>query len=249
MPTLAVGLCECGVEVSREQAEGFGADILNGLPFLCSPCSTRRAADWAEEDRAKQRVAEQEQFASKLETLPAALRGARLDKLDVDGRGTALDAAKRWAAGDLKGLALLGPIGVGKTTIAAAADIAYISRNLQRVPPRWINTVAALNDLSRGFTDPRRKDAQDALDGKHAPLVLDDIDKAKPNANAAAILFGAIDACMTHERALIVTTNLMPSQLAANWPKPHGAAIASRLSGYCELHRVTGRDRRLDGRR
>ena len=114
-----------------------------------------------------------------------------------------------------------------------------------RATPRWINTVEALNDLSRGFNDSRRIDTMDALDGKHAALILDDLDKAKPNASAAAHVFGAIDACLIHERALIVTTNLMPSQLAAYWPKPHGATIASRLAGYCGLHKITGRDRRV----
>jgi DNA replication protein DnaC len=84
-----------------------------------------------------------------------------------------------------------------------------------------------------------------ALDGKHAPLILDDLDKAKVTANAAAILFGAIDGCMTNERPLIVTTNMMPSELAARWPDQHGKAIASRLAGYCALHRITGRDRRV----
>jgi DNA replication protein DnaC len=245
MTTLTVGQCACGTEVSRGLAEGFGAHILNDLPFLCTTCSAAREAEWTEQDRARESAANRDRFLQKLDTLPVALRGARLADLDVNGRETALDAAKRWAAGELKGLVLLGPIGVGKTTIAAATDIAYIGSNLHRPTPRWINTVAALNDLSRGFTDSRRVDVQDALDGKHAPLILDDIDKAKPNANAASILFGAIDACLTHERPLVVTTNLMPSQLAVNWPKPHGAAIASRLAGYCELHRVAGRDRRL----
>ncbi len=169
----------------------------------------------------------------------------RLADLDTAGRDKVLQAARQWARGELKGLVLLGPIGVGKSTIAAAADIEYMGHNLDRATPRWINTVQALNDLSRGFSDARRLSAMDALDSKHAPLVLDDIDKAKPNANAAAILFGAVDACMTNRRSLIVTTNLLPSQLAVNWPKPHGEAIASRLAGYCDVHRVTGRDRRL----
>lgn len=140
---------------------------------------------------------------------------------------------------------LLGSIGVGKTTLAAATDIEYMDRNLHRPTPRWINTVNAFNDLSRGFHDVARVNTLDALDGKHTPLILDDIDKAKPNASAAAVLFGAIDACITHERSLICTTNLMPSELERNWPKPHGVAIASRLAGYCEMHRVTGVDRRL----
>jgi DNA replication protein DnaC len=247
MTTIVVGTCDCGTEVEREQAEGFGAQILNELPFTCPSCSARQEAEWAEQDRREQQQLDKGRLAIKLDSLPVALRGMRLGDLDRPGREKALDAAHRWAQRELEGLVLLGPIGVGKSTIAAATDIEYMVHHLERATPRWINTVQALNDLSRGFADHRRLDTMDALDSKQAPLILDDIDKAKPNANAAAILFGAIDACMTNRRALIVTTNLMPSQLAVNWPKPHGEAIASRLAGYCEMHRVTGTDRRLKG--
>jgi DNA replication protein DnaC len=245
MTTIVAGTCNCGTEMSRERAEGFGAHLLNAMPFICSACSAREEAERAAEDGVKQAQLDRERLAQKLEALPAALRSARLVDLDVDGRTTALAAARRWATGELEGVVLLGPIGVGKTTIAAATVVEYASGNLHRSTPRWINTVQALNDLSRGFNDRRRLDAMDALDAKKSPLVLDDIDKAKPNANAAAILFGAIDSCMTRRRQLLVTTNLMPSQLAANWPKPYGEAIASRLAGYCEMHRLTGSDRRL----
>jgi DNA replication protein DnaC len=103
----------------------------------------------------------------------------------------------------------------------------------------------ALSNLSRNFGDRERETTIEALTGRSAPLVLDDIDKVKPNVYAAEQLFVAIDNCLTHERPLIVTTNLLPSQLEAKWPKPHGGAIASRLAGYCEMHRVTGVDRRL----
>ncbi len=227
-------------------AEGFGADILNSLPFVCPECSTECEAVWEREDEARQQREDQDRLGMKMQSLPIALRGARLTDLDTEGRTAALDAAHRWSAGELKGLVLLGPIGVGKTTIAAATVRAYMVNYLHRPSPRWINTVQALNDLSRGFNDRQRIETMDALDGKHAALVLDDIDKAKPNASAAAHVFGAIDACLTHERSLIVTTNLMPSQLATYWPKPHGQTIASRLAGYCEFHKITGRDRRVN---
>lgn len=250
MATIVTGACGgCGTEVNRERAEGFGSHILNALPFLCPGCSAEQTVAWAQQDRAEQERRDRECLAHKLESLPMALRRARLDDLDTKGRGQALNAARRWAAGELKGLVLLGDVGVGKTTIAAASARAYMASHLDRPTPRWINTVEALNDLSRGFNDSRRVDTMDALDGKHAALILDDIDKSKPNASAAAHVFGAIDACLTYERHLIVTTNLMPSQLATYWPKPHGATIASRLAGYCELHRITGRDRRLGGAR
>ena len=149
MTTIVAGICNCGTEVSRERAEGFGASILNEIPFTCSECSVRLEAERVEEECVEQARLDRDRLASKLESLPKALRAARLDDLDVDGRAAALAAARGWAAGELKGLVLLGPIGVGKTTIGAATACEYMARNLNRPTPRWINTVAALNDLSR----------------------------------------------------------------------------------------------------
>lgn len=237
-----IGTCACGTEVARERAEGYGAHILNALPFVCARC----LAQSVEEEREGERQEAQRRLECKLaEVLPPALRGIKLDQLDVAGRTKVLKAARQWAMGELRGIALIGPIGVGKTTIAAGTISAHVEAHPHGKSPRWINTVQALNDLGRDFKALERIDVMNALTSKGGPLVLDDIDKAKPNAGAAAILFGAIDACMTNERQLIVTTNLLPSELATKWPKPHGEAIASRLAGYCEMYRVTGRDRRL----
>jgi DNA replication protein DnaC len=77
-------------------------------------------------------------------------------------------------------------------------------------------------------------------------VILDDLDKARPSAFAAEQVFNAVDLCITHGSPLLVTTNLTPSQLATHWPAPHGEAIASRLAGFCELHELTGPDRRLE---
>jgi DNA replication protein DnaC len=243
--TTLTGPCLCGVDVSREAAEGIGAHILNEMPFRCSSCSDREASEREDQERLEREQRDRESYAERLQVLPSALRGHRLDTLDTDERKDVLDAARRWADAELDGLVLLGPFGVGKTTIAAACVADYIARHPDRPVPRWINATLALSNLSRKFTDHDRADTIEALTSRRAPLVLDDIDKCKPNVYAAEQLFLAIDLCLTHERPLIVTTNLLASELAARWPKPHGEAIASRLAGYCEMHRVAGEDRRL----
>jgi DNA replication protein DnaC len=99
--------------------------------------------------------------------------------------------------------------------------------------------------LSRGFNDERRTRALNRLTSTQAPLVLDDLDKAKPTVFAAEQIFCAIDGAIVNKRPLIVTANVMPSALAAKWPAPHGEAIASRLAGYCRVCMVKGDDRRI----
>jgi DNA replication protein DnaC len=143
---------------------------------------------------------------------------------------------------------LVGNVGTGKTTIAAAAVHDYISRHPDSAIPRWFGTTAALGRLSRNFGDHEREATLRALAETTAPLVLDDLDKGRPSAFAAEQLFNAIDQAEVSERPLLVTANLPPSALAKSWPQPTGEAIASRLVGYCEIYEVAGRDRRRDGR-
>ena len=242
------GACiECGSPTKHERFTGMFAETLNDHPLICPGCSARQQEAFERDEQDSNTRRDGRVFAEKLQTLPPSLRSWRLEQLDTTGRAQALDAARRWAEGELPGLVLIGDVGRGKSTIAAAASAEYIGRHLDSPTPRWISTVAAINDLSRGFNDRRRIDAMDALDSKRAPLILDDIDKTRPNASSAAIVFGAIDSCITHRRPLLASTNLMPDKLVSAWPAPHGEAIASRLAGYCELHRVSGPDRRLHG--
>jgi DNA replication protein DnaC len=236
--------CKCGTPVERQRCDGCFSEILDRLQLLCDDCAAVEGERLSEEDRAAQARLDRERFERKLRRLPAAHRERRLDDLDGDGRARALDAARRWAAGELAGLELIGGIGVGKTTIAAAATVDYVARHLYGPTPRWIPATLALSNLSKSFENRERARTIDELTCDTAPLILDDLDKGKPTQHSAVTIFTAIDVCVTHKQPLIVTTNLTPSQLAANWPAPYGEAIASRLVGYCEQHEITGLDRR-----
>jgi DNA replication protein DnaC len=73
--------------------------------------------------------------------------------------------------------------------------------------------------LGRAFSDDERQDALAGLTGDQA-LVLDDLDKTWPTEYAAEQLFCAIDKRLTARAALLVTTNLALSELAARYPDP-----------------------------
>jgi DNA replication protein DnaC len=242
---IAVGTCECGARVERERAEGRFAEIANKLSFRCPRCIREAERREEDEQRRRQVLASRDFFEHKVATcLPPALRGRRLADLDTEGRANVLGDAGRWARGELGGLLLVGDVGTGKTTIAAAAVCEYIWSHLHAKTPRWFSTTLALSHLGRSYGDREREATLKALTDPRAPLVLDDLDKGRPNAFAAEQLFNAIDLAQVHERSLLVTANLTPTRLAESWPEPHGEAIASRLVGYCETYQVAGRDRR-----
>lgn len=155
----------------------------------------------------------------------------------------ATTAAKRWAAGDMRGLLLTGSVGVGKTHLAAAAAWARMVLD----PVRWLSVPVLFARLALAFSDGERQDALRVLAGEGG-LVLDDIDKARGTEFAAEALFTAIDVRVTAGAPLLVTTNLMPSALRDHFPSGYGSPIVSRLVGYCETFALEGRDRRLEGR-
>lgn len=200
--------------------------------------------------------------------LPAMLSTRVLD--DLAGDDAALTAAKRWVAGfegyprrerdswddrdgkpmeppgwsgsdyQRRGLLLTGNVGVGKTTIAAAAvrDLANRNREI-----RWLSAPVLFAKLGASFGSDERERIIAILTGRQ-PLVIDDLDKVRPTDFGAENVFIAIDTRVSEGVPLLVTTNLALEELAQKWAQPYGEAIASRLLGYCEIVDMRGQDRR-----
>lgn len=235
------GLCECGATVERERATGFGADLINRLPFRCPTCEAEKVAEWRAEDQAKadRAAASEHDQRVKASDLPRALLAVDLDTLDQNGCADAIASARYWALRG-GGLLLTGPFGTGKTTVAAGA----LRLLLESRQGRWTSAPLLMAHLGSGFDSPQRARAMQTLQRSTA-LVLDDLDKTRPTEYGAEQIFLAVDQAVTSERPLLVTTNLALGQLAKKWPEPFGEAIASRLAGYCQVVEVTGQDRRL----
>jgi DNA replication protein DnaC len=238
--------CRCGAEVRREIPEDLPdtwQDILRAIPALCDACVQVAEEREREEDRrreAMQRAQRREQRVAE-SGLPEGLRGLVWDALSQDARSHAITAAQAWAAGEQRGLLLTGPVGAGKTRIAATAAWEMLDR--RRV--LWTSMPQLFARLGTGYSDRQRGIAVRMMTESSA-LVLDDLDKARPTEYGAEQVFAIVDHRVTAAAPLLATTNLQPSQLAARYPEPYGEAIASRLAGYCRVLRVEGPDRRLE---
>jgi len=231
--------CACGTVGERELATGRFADTLNGFGWDCAACTDSRER-WAEEEAVRKRYSQRDRVSS----VPRALRKSLADLQTTTRNAQALEAARAFVAGDLKALALIGPVGVGKTTIAAAAAW---ERQLIR-PTLWVSVPVMLANVLKAFGDEERAAAMQTITGNGA-LALDDLDKCSRSEWAAAQLFAAIDSRVAAGRPLLVTMNLTPGELEAKIGGEFGAAIASRLVGYCETVLVDDVDRRLVGDR
>lgn len=238
MTALTKPCAGCGVEVRRDRAEGRYAGLLNNLDFWCDACTDQAEAVEASEAAERARL-ERRRDAEARCGIPRDLRAIDLERLDQSGNVQAFRAAEQWATGNLDGLVLHGPVGVGKTTLAAAA--AWGRLDFGGV--RWASVPAL---IARAFGDDEAQAQVAATLTQPGPLVLDDIDKVKPGEWVAAQLFTAVDTRVAHGSPLLVTSNLRVSELAARLDERFGSAVASRLAGWCEIHEVAGLDRRLE---
>lgn len=233
----------CGRPVARRIPDGLDErwrELAESMRLICDGCATREqeAAERADRDRERAQHARTVRHRLAVSGIPARLRSARFDHLDGDQPA---DDARRWAAGELPGLLLSGPVGAGKTYTAAAAAVTALDHR----PVIWCSVPALLAQLGADRRDQRHEQALDVLLGSHA-LVLDDLDKARPTDYGAERIFAAVDGRAAAGRQLLVTTNLELDEIAARYPQPYGEGIASRLVERCAWHRLERADRRMD---
>lgn len=240
-PTVQTGTCACGAEVTRELPAGKMAAFFARTPFVCDPC----IAEAEERDRAELLAFQQDMEIRRIERavhvagIPA--RFCALNLSSQDETVPAVAAAQRWVDRDTGGLVLTGPVGVGKTHLAAAAARSLINAGGSL---HWMSGPTLFARLSAGLGTDDREQITKILTG-NTPLVLDDLDKTRPTEYGAENVFLAIDGRTSNDVPLLVTTNLSLAELATRWPEPYGEAIASRLAGYCEIVKMTGPDRRV----
>ncbi len=237
----------CGNDVTRTVAPAdttFGK-LQRATGAYCSSCiATMDAADAAlDRERQEHDLAERRRIALSRAGLPPLFADATLDICRTDGVPEhAIAAAERWAAGSIHGLLLTGPVGVGKSTLSAAAVKARIA--IDGKPAHWTTAPNLFAALAGGYENPARGRALEVIQDGRA-LALDDIDKGRPTPYGAEMTYLAVDQRIVNRAPLLVTANSSLDGLAGRWPEEYSEAIVSRLIGHCELIAIDGTDRRI----
>lgn len=250
MVTKQCKICEADVQV--EEPTGHYAGLLKRLGVMCDECADREDEATRAEEEAARAARERELLVARVKTsgLPDELRSVMFSSLpDIDDNNRAgIEAAKKWAAGEPRGLILAGPVGAGKTWTAAAAANAYL-RTGERLA--WFAVSAMIARAQAGFDNPARDELYNVLLDPRRALVLDDLTyEFKPHNDPGAspfvkqMLFQAIDERINYGASLLITTNLSYPEIV----RAYGERIASRLKGNCLPVRMEGDDRRSYGK-
>ncbi len=143
-----------------------------------------------------------------------------------------------------KGLYIHGAVGTGKTHICWALKKHYDKPESFRYLRFW-NVVDLMHeirtDFDRGQYDKRRPEEELTDSNERRLLILDDIGAEKATDFVAETLYRIINFRYNHMLPTIFTSNLPVGELADKI----GERSASRIVEMCDLHELTGADRRI----
>lgn len=146
---------------------------------------------------------------------------------NADGRWP--DCESRQLLRSANGLALFGPVGVGKSHSAVAVLRASVRLGH---PSRFISAAQLAADL-RGSVSNRRQSPDEIIDdlAQVPMLCIDDLDKLSGTAFICEQVFGLIDARYRAQLPIIITANAGPAGIGAAFEKlpSSGEAIVDRL--------------------
>jgi DNA replication protein DnaC len=174
--------------------------------------------------------------------------GKRFEHATFDsytGDSGALKVCRDWAeiCEEGTGLVLCGSYGVGKTHLAVACMRKVMELYGVTI---YFNTFAGmLHELKSAYGKPEAYSRAMAKYKQVDLLVIDDLGKENMTEWGREILFNVIDERYRNMKSLIITTNLMPTDLG----KHIDEAIMSRLGQMCKFVKVTGDDYRLRGKK
>lgn len=145
-----------------------------------------------------------------------------------------------------RGLYITGPVGAGKTYLAAAVTIELVDEG---ITAKFLPSVSALGNIRATFNGRGSENQEVQKLTECGVLVLDDFGKEAISEWVLQTLYQVINERYNQELPIIITTQFsskdLAERLASKGDIETAQAIISRLYEMCDAVQVGGEDRRL----
>ncbi len=143
-----------------------------------------------------------------------------------------------------KGLLFTGPVGTGKTHLAAAVANRLIENLYSVIFGNVTDIITLIKTSYRKDSELTEAEIIKLFTDDTDVFIFDDLGKENTTENTSTLIYQIINRLYENEKLVIVTTNFTSAALRKKLGEK-GEAIMSRLTEMCEFVKVTGPDWRL----
>jgi len=143
-----------------------------------------------------------------------------------------------------KGLLFTGPVGTGKTHLAAAVANRLIENLYSVIFGNITDIITLIKTSYRKDSELTEAEIIKLFTDDTDVFIFDDLGKENTTENTSTLIYQIINRLYENEKLVIVTTNFTSAALRKKLGEK-GEAIVSRLAEMCEFIKVTGPDWRL----
>lgn len=183
---------------------------------------------------------------SKGSGVPKRFKKATFKNYNPVDNPIALNKAKKFAEGfpNSKALLLTGPVGTGKTHLAAAIANSLIDKLYSVYFGNVVDIMSFIKSTYNKESSLTEEEAVNIMTKEVDLFIIDDLGKENSTNNTLALLYQLINRVYDNEKSLIITTNYNSIDLARKLGE-RGQAIVSRITEMCEPVIFQGEDWRL----
>lgn len=201
-------------EITCQKHGKVAAESYGGRPLVCPKCTQEAMAEQRRvDDEERRKIAEENRQEEIRNSVPTRYRDSKLTDFSAD----VAERAKAWLAKCDKSsgsLIIAGPVGTGKTHLAAALTKALL---LARVYSVYVSQAGYLRQIRETWAKDSDRDESEVMEKFSLPrvLVLDDIGAARGNENDTMRLGELIAERYDLQKPSVFVSNLTPDQLKA----------------------------------
>lgn len=178
--------------------------------------------------------------------IPKRYRNATFESFNPKDNPRALEIAKKFVMNfpEDKGLLLAGPVGTGKTHLAAAIANSLLNKLYSVYFGNVVDIMGFIKSTYNQDSEISERDAISIMTDKVDLFIIDDLGKENNTEYTLSMLYQLINRVYENEKPIIITTNFNSIELARKLGE-RGQAIVSRITEMCEPVIFKGEDWRM----